>query len=115
MECSLKACLAAADTEPPNKHDLVELCRLAAKEDFQLDDRNVAMIVHLHHFYYQDLASGTKFKARYPTKASERLGGAVPTNSTFVSIIRSLIEQAAQKTAYPFRKMFDTMQILRPA
>ena len=97
VESSLKACLVAANTEPPNKHNLVNLYRLAAELGFQLADSDIAAIVHLQHFYFQDLATGTRYKARYPTNISEPLGGAVPSNATFVSMIHTLIEQAEQK------------------
>ncbi len=98
VESSLKACLAAANTDPPNHHDLIELYRRAAELGFQLDDSHLAAIVHLRHFYSQDLSTKTKFKTRYPTKQAERLGGAVPSNSTFVSIVHSLVEQAAHRS-----------------
>ena len=97
IESSLKACLVAAGTHPPSLHDLVKLYRLAADLGFQLDDPDMAALVHLQHFYFRDLATNTKYKTRYPTKSSERLGGAVPSNATFASIVHSLIEQAEQK------------------
>lgn len=110
IECSLKACLAAANSDPPSNHDLVQLYELAAMHGFQLDEKSLAMIVHLNHYYFRDLATDTKFKARYPTKTSEGLGGAIPGNSTFVSIVRLLIEQAALRASYPFREMFNTLR-----
>lgn len=96
MECSLKACLVAANIEPPHEHDLIKLYRLAAKHGFQLGGPDFAALVHLRHFYSRDLATNTPNKARYPA-SGERLGGSVPSNATFVSIINSLIEQAEQK------------------
>ena len=97
VESSLKACLAAANIDPPNHHDLIQLYELAAELGFRLDDSNLAAIVHLRHFYFQDLATHTRFKTRYPTKLNERLGGAVPSNSTFVSVVHSLTQQATQR------------------
>ncbi len=99
IESSLKACLVAANIEPDKikEHNLVKLYRHAAELGFQLADSDIAAIVHLQHFYFKDLATGTMYKARYPTEMSESLGGAVPRNATFVSIIDSLIEQAEQK------------------
>ncbi len=111
MECSIKAYLAAADSPPPSKHDLVELSKIAGASGFALDDASLAMIVHLNHLYYQDLATGTKFKTRYPARAVEQLGGAVPSHSTFVAIIRNIVEQARQQTAPPYQVMFDTLQL----
>jgi hypothetical protein len=96
IELALKACIASANSDPPVEHDLIELYRQAEKLGFELDEAGFAAIVHLRHFYYQDLATGTKHKARYPTKQDERLGGAVPSNSTFISVVNSLVEQAAQ-------------------
>ena len=97
IESSLKACLAAADSSPPIGHDLVELYQLAEELGFQLDDSDKAALIHLNHFYFRDLATNIKHKARYPTNTSERLGGSVPKDATFVSIIGSLIEQAEKR------------------
>jgi len=97
MESSLKACLLAADKKLPKHHDLVELCKLAVKLDFQLSEHDIAAIMHLHHFYFKDWASGTMYKARYPISKIESLGGVVPSNATFASIIHSLIEQARHR------------------
>ena len=97
IESCLKACLLATNEWPPNEHDLVKLYKLAADLGFQLPDSDIAAIIHLQHFYFQDLATGTRYKARYPTNKSEPLGGSVPRNATFVSIIHSLIGQAEQK------------------
>ena len=96
VELSLKACLVAAGTKP-HGHDLVGLYKDAADLGFQLEDSDIAALIHLQHFYFQDLATSTKYKARYPTISSETLGGSVPSNATFVAIIHSLIEQAEQK------------------
>lgn len=110
MECSLKACLAAADKRPPKYHDLVRLCMAAGGYGFALEDRKLAMIVHLNHFYYQDLGTGSRFKTRYPTQTFERCGGGMPSHSTFVEIVWEVIGHARQRTAVPYREMFDTLQ-----
>ena len=97
IESALKACLVAVHAEPPNHHNLVQIYELASKHGFQLGNSDLAAIVHLGHFYFQDVATSTKYKTRYPTDKMERLGGAVPSNSAFVSIVRSLSEQATEK------------------
>jgi len=99
VELSLKACLASAGTVPPFQHDLVELYRAAERLGFALDAPWLAAIVHLQHFYFKDLATGTRYKARYPTSQDERLGGAVPPNSTFTSVVNALLDQASQRGA----------------
>lgn len=96
-ESALKACLLAARVESPNHHDLVRLYELTERHGFQLDRFAMAAIVHLGHFYFQDVATGTKYKIRYPTEKTERLGGAIPENSAFVSIVHNLCEQAIER------------------
>lgn len=98
VELALKACLAAASTRPPNEHDLVRLCILATDHGYVLSQAEQAAIVHLTHFYHRDLATRTKFKARYPTPNMERLGGAVPYDSTYRGLVQSLCEQAEPRT-----------------
>jgi HEPN domain-containing protein len=97
VELSLKACLVSARSIPPKAHDPVELYRLAESKGFGLDAPDFAAIVHLRHHYFQDLATGTKFKARYPTGTNERPGGVVPANSVFVAVVNSLLVQASAK------------------
>ena len=97
VELSLKSCLASAGSAPPHGHDLVALYRTAQKLGFELDDSDFAALVHLHHFYFQDLSTQTKFKVRYPAKQSEFLGGSVPSNSTFASIVDKPLHQSEQK------------------
>jgi hypothetical protein len=97
IESVLKACLVAARVESPNHHDLVRLYELTERHGFKLDPFAIAAIVHLNHFYFQDVATRTKYKMRYPTEKMEHLGGAMPENSTFVSIVQILCEQAINR------------------
>jgi len=99
VECALKACLVAANKNPPKHHDLIKLYGLVAEFGFQLSDSDKAAIVHLWNFYFEDLATHTQYKARYPAEQIERLGGTVPRHSSFVSIVDSLIEQITHKGA----------------
>jgi HEPN domain-containing protein len=97
VELALKGCLAASAVVPPIGHDLVNLVRQVQSHGFELDSSMCAAIVHLQHFYFQDLATGTKFKTRYPSAQFERLGGAVPSNSTFGHIVTVLSNQAEKR------------------
>ncbi len=99
VELSIKACIASAKSVPPTGHDLIELYEQAEVLGFELSEPEFAAIVHLRHFYFEDLSTKTRYKARYPTKQNERLGGSVPKSSTFTSIVNSLLDQAAQKKA----------------
>ena len=101
VELSLKACLAAGEVSPPISHDLLDLYKKTESLGFQLPPREYAAIAHLNHTYFKDFSTGTKYKARYPTTTTEYLGGAVPTNATYVSIVKSLLGQARQRKQDP--------------
>ena len=96
VELSLKACLASKNVDPRKEHKLTNLFRKAQELGFELSESEFAAIVRLQHFYYRDLKTGTDYKARYPTIRDEPLGGSLPPNSTFTSIVNSLIKQATQ-------------------
>jgi HEPN domain-containing protein len=97
VELALKGCLASANVAPPNDHDLAKLYREIEREGFSLEAPMFAAIVHLQHFYFEDLATKTKYKSRYPTRQTERLGGAVPRHAMFVSIVESLAQQVTTR------------------
>jgi HEPN domain-containing protein len=101
VELALKGCLASAGKKPPRNHDLLTLYEFAETEGFCLkDDSQLACLVHLHHWFSQDLATNTKYKSRYPPTSTEAVGGAVPSHSAFAEIISSLCEQARLRVPY---------------
>src|SRR5262245_64582760 len=57
VELALKACLASAGVTPAHGHDLVAFFEQAQQHGFDLDEPSCAALVHLHHFYAQDLAT----------------------------------------------------------
>lgn len=97
VELCLKACLASVNVTPPIGHDIVSLLQQVQGHGFELDSSMCSAIVHLHHFYFQDLGSGTRHKTRYPSRHAERLGGSVPNNSTFAAIVSKLLDQAEKR------------------
>jgi HEPN domain-containing protein len=99
VELSMKACIAISNVKPPHGHDLVDLSRQCVKLGFRLNRNEIAAIVHLKHHFFQDLATGTKFKMRYPTTYNEQVGGVVPRIETFLSITESLKEQVESRNA----------------
>jgi HEPN domain-containing protein len=99
VELALKACISVAGAQPPKHHQLVDLYCLAADHGFEISEREQALVVHLEHFYFRDLATETRFKARYPTDRDEALGGAVPDNSDLCRIVESLCKQAENRDA----------------
>jgi HEPN domain-containing protein len=99
VELALKACISAAGVQPPKHHQLVELYCLAANHGFEISEREQALVVHLEHFYSRDLATDTRFKARYPADRDEALGGAVPRNSDVCGFVETLCNQAENRVA----------------
>jgi HEPN domain-containing protein len=97
VELALKACISVTGTQPPKHHGLVELYCLVAKQGFEITEREQALVVLLEHFYSRDLATETRFKARYPTDRDEALGGAVPPTSDLCGIVESLCKQAENR------------------
>ena len=97
LELALKACLASVSEAPPNVHDLVYLCQRVQAKGFELNAPMSAAIVHLNHLYFEDLATGTRYKTRYPTTTFEHVGGTVPDHATFVGILNMLRDQVAQR------------------
>ena len=97
VELALKACLAAAGLEPPHGHSLIELYRAAEEKEYNLEDWEFAAVVHLHHIYFQDLSTQTKYKARYPTKQNEHVGGVSPKTEVYEDIVEILLKQVATK------------------
>ena len=94
VELALKACLCASKIEPPHKHDLVELYGQVHDTGIVASEFQQACIAHLSHFYFRDFATGTQFKSRYPTSRAEYLGGAVPEQKHFTSLVEDLCRQA---------------------
>lgn len=99
VELALKACIWVAGVQPPKHHQLIELYCLAADYGFEISEREQALVVHLEHFYSRDLATETRFKARYPTDRDEALGGAVPESADLSRIVESLCKQAENRDA----------------
>lgn len=101
VELALKTYLAAAGVRPPKKkkkgHDLIRLYKQASQLGLVLAGPDQAAIVHLSHLYYQDLATETVYKARYPAETDEPLGGAVPESAEFDRIVGYLLKMAAEK------------------
>ena len=101
VECALKACLVAAEVTPPRHHDLVELSHLVTKHGYTLSERDAAWIVHVNNYFYEDLTTSTRYKARYPAENWEMLGGTVPRQEDCAALVRSLCDQARAKRPWP--------------
>jgi HEPN domain-containing protein len=107
VEAALKAYLLSKSIEPKHTHNLVSLYKQCESNGIGLDDKLLSAIVHLNHYYFRDLATETKYKSRYPTPTAEALGGAVPNNETYISIVNIL---SGQENASPTNGFNDTLE-----
>lgn len=102
VELALKTCIIVATRKnaPRGKkgHDLIKLCEMISEYGFHLEERDVAALCHLGHVYSWDLATGSKYKSRYPADYYEPNVAIDPGSSAFESIVQSLIEQAKEKS-----------------
>jgi hypothetical protein len=76
----------------------VRLCKQVEAEGFDLAVEHMhALIVHLNHGYYEDLATGDRFASRYGG------GGTwvVPDHARLAESIRALIVQVRARIAHP--------------
>ncbi|MGE0353454.1 MAG: HEPN domain-containing protein [Gemmatimonadales bacterium] len=96
FELALKSCLAVDGVEPPHSHDLVALYRHVDGRGFASHVEHIeAHLVHLNHAYFEDLASGDRFTARYGGGSS----WAVPDHHRLAAACVSFIEQSEQRNS----------------
>ncbi len=94
LECSLKACLAAACLKTPRGHDLVNLTDLVLDAGYQLQQAQIAWVVHVDHVFNEDLRTSAKYKVRYPTETYESTGASLPPQSALTETVAALLHQA---------------------
>jgi HEPN domain-containing protein len=94
LELAMKSCLAVDGVDPPHTHDLISLCKRVEERGFVLGVEHIhALLVHLNHGYFEDLATGDRFVARYGGGGS----WAVPDHARLAAACTSLIAQAEEQ------------------
>lgn len=107
IECALKCYISAAGTKP-HGHDLVALCKKAFELGYSFDERDVAAIAHLSHMYFEDLKTGTRYKARYTAQKDEPSSGTVPPTTWFAQQVDALIRATRDVVPELYRSMFSS-------
>jgi hypothetical protein len=100
IECAMKACISATGRKPPTGpegHSLVGLGDCILSLGFEVTEQHKAFVVHINHLYASDLASGSRYKARYPSQKLERLGGSIPPHDAIRQLVKSLCRQAVTR------------------
>lgn len=93
LELALKAFILSCEQNIPFTHDLINLCKKCEEYGFGFEDRDIAAISHLHHFYFKNLITATKFNSRYPGSS----GGSIGNYSDYESIINHILMEAQKK------------------
>ena len=99
VECGLKAYLSAAEQKVPTSHNLLLLGKQAEDSGCLVTDSQALAVFHLSLFFHQDIRTGTKYKARYPSSNSEARDGPIALHDNVVELVESLCSQAAIKAA----------------
>jgi hypothetical protein len=97
IECAIKSYVCASGKDVPRGtqgHNLVTLLDLAIDSGLTVDDRDLAMVVHINHQYFQDLQSKTGYKSRYPSDFWEPYGGTIPDAEFLRSLVSKVCDQA---------------------
>ena len=110
LECALKAALLAAGIEPPTTHDLVALSDEVQNKGFRLSEPQLALIVHVDHYYHKDLRTRTKYKARYPAAEFESDGGPSPPATLLSRLVQELQLQVDQTNERLNRRAWSGME-----
>lgn len=95
VECSIKSFLCAMGQVVHQSHDLVNLLDSAQSAGLVIDERDIAMLVHLNHQYFCDIKTQSRYKARYPTDRWEMIGGTIPDQKFLERIVQDFCRQAA--------------------
>jgi HEPN domain-containing protein len=95
VECAIKSFLCAVGQVVPIQHDIVKLLDSALSVGLSVEERDIAMLVHLNHQYSRDLRTRTRYKARYPTDQWEMIGGTIPDQALIKRIVHDFCGQAA--------------------
>jgi hypothetical protein len=97
IECAMKACIASTGGKVPQYHNLVNLGDQVLGLGFNVSEQHRAFVVHVNHIYAHDLYTESTYKARYPSRNTEALGGSVPPHSAFAELVTSLCLQAKER------------------
>ena len=97
IELALKAYILSCNEQPREIHDLVVLTTRSQNLGLMLEEIECSSIVLLNHYFFQDLATQTKFKTRYPPKAQEMSGGPIPDQKIWKRLFDKLVSHANTK------------------
>lgn len=102
-ECALKAFIIAAARELPKSlrkcHSLVELGNEAERLGCRISEPDAVTLYLLHLSYSRDDATGTRFKARYPSGDTEGVVEATPDHVAVQRVCDAIVRQIEGRLA----------------
>jgi len=111
IECAVKAYICASGKNVPGGtkgHNLVSLLDIAIESGLTVNERDLAMVVHINHQYFRDLKSMTVYKSRYPSGFGEIYGGTIPDADFLRVFISRVCDQAVATNERLNRKQPST-------
>ena len=94
VECALKAFLVASKLIPPASHDLIQLCERAEEASLLVTEIEASAIFQISLDFFQDIGSGVKFKARYPSATTESFRLPVVQHHVVIEAVNSICRQS---------------------
>jgi HEPN domain-containing protein len=101
VECALKAYISTTGHPIPKHHDLVALCDLAETSGCHITEMHAVAIFQLSLHFYQDVGTGTKFKARYPVSRYESSRQPIPEHTVVKDLTDSICAKALANVPPP--------------
>jgi hypothetical protein len=101
VECALKAYIFSAGLPVPASHNLITLCDLAENHGCFVHEIHAIALFQLSLHYFQDVGTGTKFKARYPVQRYESSRQPIPEHFIVKEFIESVCTKALENVPLP--------------
>jgi HEPN domain-containing protein len=99
VECAFKAFLLVVTQSSPKSHNLLELGKYAEFSGCHVTELQALAVLHLSLSYSIDIATNTRYKARYPTPETEANVRAIPSHRLVVELVESVISQVESNLA----------------
>jgi HEPN domain-containing protein len=99
LECALKAFLLAATQSTPKTHNLLALGKSAEEAGCHVTEMQAIAVFQLSLSYSIDIATNTRYKARYPTHEFESKVRATPFHDSVAELVANVLAQVESRLA----------------
>ena len=97
VECALKAFLLTTTQSNPKTHDLLALGKSAEDAGCHVTEIQAIAVFQLSLSYSMDIATNTRYKARYPTRDFESKVRATPSHDSVAELVANVLTQVENR------------------